>query len=146
MEELEVHLQQYPPAESITKTAIDVEKTNAYLEALKTAIESDALTLQDRLAIIEANVGAGKLSIEAITTYFEFGEEGVLIGKQDEQVKLNLSNNALEIIDGDKVVARFANNQTETPNLKVVGVFEFGYHMASKMELNNKKYTVIRPV
>lgn len=146
VEELEVHLQQYPPAESITKTAIDVEKTNAYLEALKTAIESDALTLQDRLAIIEANVGAGKLSIEAITTYFEFGEEGVLIGKQDEQVKLNLSNNALEIIDGDKVVARFANNQTETPNLKVLGVFEFGYHMASKMELNNKKYTVIRPV
>ena len=123
-----------------------VEKTNAYLEALKTAIESDALTLQDRLAIIEANVGAGKLSIEAITTYFEFGEEGVLIGKQDEQVKLNLSNNALEIIDGDKVVARFANNQTETPNLRVSGVFEFGYHMASKMELNNKKYTVIRPV
>lgn len=145
LQDLQVHFAMYPTAEELNQNKIDLMKQQAYLDQLKTAIDSNALSLEDRLSIIEANVGAGKLSLEAINTYLHFGEEGVLIGKEGEQVRLRLVNNALEITDGSKVVARFANNQTETPNLKVTGAFEFGYHVANKVDLNDDKYTVISP-
>lgn len=143
LQDLQVHFAMYPTAEELNQNKIDLMKQQAYLNQLKTAIDSNALSLEDRLSIIEANVGAGKLSLEAINTYLHFGEEGVLIGKEGEQVRLRLINNALEITDGSKVVARFANNQTETPNLKVSGAFEFGYHVANKVDLGGNKYTVI---
>ena len=145
LQDLQVHFAMYPTAEELNQNKIDLMKQQAYLDQLKTAIDSNALSLEDRLSIIEANVGAGKLSLEAINTYLNFGEEGVLIGKEGEQVRLRLINNALEITDGSKVVARFANNQTETPNLKVSGAFEFGYHVANKVDLNGNKFTVISP-
>lgn len=145
LQDLQVHFAMYPTAEELNQNKIDLMKQQAYLDQLKTAIDSNALSLEDRLNIIEANVGAGKLSLEAINTYLHFGEEGVLIGKEGEQVRLRLINNALEITDGSKVVARFANNQTETPNLKVSGAFEFGYHVANKVDLNGNKFTVISP-
>lgn len=143
LQDLQVHFAMYPTAEELNQNKVDLMKQQAYLDQLKTAIDSNALSLEDRLSIIEANVGAGKLSLEAINTYLHFGEEGVLIGKEGEQVRLRLINNALEITDGTKVVARFANNQTETPNLKVTGTFEFGYHVATKVDLDGNKYTVI---
>ena len=145
LQDLQVHFAMYPTAEELNQNKVDLMKQQAYLDQLKTAIDSNALSLEDRLSIIEANVGAGKLSLEAINTYLHFGEEGVLIGKEGEQVRLRLINNALEITDGSKVVARFANNQTETPNLKVSGAFEFGYHVANKVDLNGNKFTVISP-
>lgn len=145
LQALQVHFAMYPSAEELKKTQIEQRKQEAYLDQLKKAVDSNALSLEDRLAIIETNVGAGKLTLEAISTYLNFGEEGVLIGKEGEQVRLRLINNALEITDGSKVVARFANNQTETPNLRVTGVFEFGYHVASKVDLKGKKFTVISP-
>lgn len=145
LQDLQVHFAMYPTAEELNQNKIDFMKQQAYLDQLKNAIDSNALSLEDRLNIIEANVGAGKLSLEAINTYLHFGEEGVLIGKEGEQVRLRLINNALEITDGSKVVARFANNQTETPNLKVTGAFEFGYHVANKVDLNDNKFTVISP-
>lgn len=144
LQDLQVHFAMYPTAEELNQNKVDLIKQQAYLDQLKTAIDSNALTLEERLSVIEANVGAGKLSLEAINTYLHFGEEGVLIGKEGEQVRLRLINNALEITDGTKVVARFANNQTETPNLKVTGAFEFGYHVANKVDLDGNKYTVIR--
>ncbi|WP_019118345.1 phage tail spike protein [Anaerococcus obesiensis] len=143
LQDLQVHFAVYPTAEELNQNKVDLIKQQAYLDQLKTAIDSNALTLEERLSVIEANVGAGKLSLEAINTYLHFGEEGVLIGKEGEQVRLRLINNALEITDGSKVVARFANNQTETPNLKVTGAFEFGYHVANKVDLDGNKYTVI---
>lgn len=143
LQDLQVHFAMYPTAEELNQNKVDLMKQQAYLDQLKTAIDSNALSLEDRLSIIEANVGAGKLSLEAINTYLHFGEEGVLIGKEGEQVRLRLINNALEITDGTKVVARFANNQTETPNLKITGTFEFGYHVATKVDLDGNKYTVI---
>ena len=143
LQDLQVHFAMYPTAEELNQNKVNLIKQQAYLDQLKTAIDSNALSLEERLSVIEANVGAGKLSLEAINTYLHFGEEGVLIGKEGEQVRLRLINNALEITDGTKVVARFANNQTETPNLKVTGAFEFGYHVANKVDLDGNKYTVI---
>lgn len=143
LQDLQVHFAIYPTAEELNQNRLDLAKQAEYLEQLKTAIDSTALSLEDRINIIEANVGAGKLSLEAINTYLNFGEEGVLIGKDGDQIRLRLINNALEITDGSKVVARFANNQTETPNLKVSGAFEFGYHVANKVDLGGNKYTVI---
>lgn len=136
-EVLEVHLQQTRESAGLTASELSEltlqrEREKYYLDALKEAIDSDDVhTLRERLAIIEANVGAGKLSIQAITTYFDFAEEGLLIGKDGEQIKLRVVNDALEIIDGNKITARFANNFAETPNLKVPGMFEFAYHMAA---------------
>lgn len=143
LQDLQVHFAMYPTVEELNQNKVDLIKQQAYLDQLKTAIDSNALSLEERLSVIEANVGSGKVSLEAINTYLHFGEEGVLIGKEGEQVRLRLINNALEITDGTKVVARFANNQTETPNLKVTGAFEFGYHVANKVDLHGDKYTVI---
>ncbi len=143
LQDLQVHFAMYPTAEELNQNKVDLIKQQAYLDQLQTAIDSNALSLEERLSVIEANVGAGKITLEAIKTYLHFGEEGVLIGKEGEQVRLRLINNALEITDGTKVVARFANNQTETPNLKVTGAFEFGYHVANKVDLDGNKYTVI---
>lgn len=143
---LEVYFESMPTPEQLKENSYDIARQQAYLEKLEQAINSDRLSLEDRIKIIEANVGAGKLSIEAITSYFEFGEEGVLIGKQGEQVKMTLAHDALEIVDGTKVVARFANNQADVVNLKVSGTFEFGYHVADKLDQAGKRFTTIRPL
>lgn len=143
LQDLQVHFAMYPTAEELNQNKVDLIKQQAYLDQLQTAIDSNALSLEERLSVIEANIGAGRITFEAIKSYLHFGEEGVLIGREGEQVRLRLINNALEITDGTKVVARFANNQAETPNLKVSGAFEFGYHVANKVDLDGNKYTVI---
>lgn len=143
---VEVLISQKADKDSITKSFVEIEKTKAYADTLKKALENESLSLQDRIKIIEENVGAGKFTIEAITTYFDFGEEGILIGKKDEAVKMILKNNALEIVDGTKTVARFANSQVQVPNLKVDGVLEFGYHVVTKHDNGVNKYTIIKPI
>ncbi|GAA2983814.1 phage tail spike protein [Finegoldia magna] len=145
-QEIEVLISQKADKDSVTKSFVEIEKAKAYADTVKKALENESLSLQDRIKIIEENVGAGKLTIEAITTYFDFGEEGILIGKKDEAVKMILKNNALEIIDGTKTVARFANSQVQVPNLKVDGVLEFGYHMVTKYDNGSNKYTIIKPI
>lgn len=143
---VEVLISQKADKDSVTKSFVEIEKAKAYADTVKKALENENLSLKDRIKIIEENVGAGKLTIEAITTYFDFGEEGILIGKKDEAVKMILKNNALEIIDGTKTVARFANSQVQVPNLKVDGVLEFGYHMVTKHDNGVNKYTIIKPI
>lgn len=143
---VEVLISQKADKDSVTKSFVEIEKAKAYADSVKKALENENLSLQDRIKIIEENVGAGKLTIEAITTYFDFGEEGILIGKKDEAVKMILKNNALEIVDGTKTVARFANSQVQVPNLKVDGVLEFGYHMVTKYDNGSNKYTIIKPI
>lgn len=154
VEALEVHLQQFPPADLIGKTAEEINKVyqelamqKGYLEALEVALESDALVLRERLAIVEVVLGAGKLSMEAITTYFEFGEEGILIGKADEQVKVNITHDSMVFIDGTKETLKIKNNYAYIPNLKVEGLFEFAYHMATKArDKSGFDHTVFRPI
>ncbi len=143
---VEVLISQKADKDSVTKSFVEIEKAKAYADTLKKALENESLSLQNRIKIIEENVGAGKLTIEAITTYFDFGEEGILIGKKDEAVKMILKNNALEIVDGTKTVARFANSQVQVPNLKVDGVLEFGYHMVTRYDNGSNKYTIIKPI
>lgn len=143
---VEVLIKQMPNKNDVQKSFVEVEKAKAYADTVKKALENESLSLQDRIKVIEENVGAGKLTIEAITTYFDFGEEGILIGKKDEAVKMILKNNALEIVDGTKTVARFANSQVQVPNLKVDGVLEFGYHMVTKYDNGTNKYTIIKPI
>ena len=143
---VEVLIKQMPNKNDVQKSFVEVEKAKAYADTVKKALENESLSLKDRIKIIEENVGAGKHTIEAITTYFDFGEEGILIGKKDEAVKMILKNNALEIIDGTKTVARFANSQVQVPNLKVDGVLEFGYHMVTKHDNGVNKYTIIKPI
>lgn len=143
---VEVLISQKADKDSVTKSFVEIEKAKAYADTVKKALENESLSLQNRIKIIEENVGAGKLTIEAITTFFDFGEEGILIGKKDEAVKMILKNNALEIIDGTKTVARFANSQVQVPNLKVDGVLEFGYHMVTKYDNGTNKYTIIKPI
>lgn len=143
---VEVLISQKADKDSVTKSFVEIEKAKAYADTVKKALENENLSLKDRIKIIEENVGAGKLTIEAITTYFDFGEEGILIGKKDEAVKMILKNNALEIVDGTKTVARFANSQVQVPNLKVDGVLEFGYHMVTKYDNGTNKYTIIKPI
>lgn len=143
---VEVLIKQMPNKTDVQKSFVEVEKAKAYADTVKKALENESLSLQNRIKIIEENVGAGKLTIEAITTYFDFGEEGILIGKKDEAVKMILKNNALEIIDGTKTVARFANSQVQVPNLKVDGVLEFGYHVVTKYDNGTNKYTIIKPI
>lgn len=145
-QEIEVLISQKADKDRVDKSFVEIEKAKAYADTVKKALENESLSLQDRIKIIEENVGAGKLTIEAITTYFDFGEEGILIGKKDEAVKMILKNNALEIIDGTKTVARFANSQVQVPNLKVDGVLEFGYHMVTKYDNGTNKYTIIKPI
>lgn len=143
---VEVLIKQMPNKNDVQKAFVEVEKAKAYADTVKKALENESLSLKDRIKIIEENVGAGKLTIEAITTFFDFGEEGILIGKKDEAVKMILKNNALEIVDGTKTVARFANSQVQVPNLKVDGVLEFGYHMVTKYDNGTNKYTIIKPI
>jgi phage minor structural protein len=143
---VEVLISQKADKDSVTKSFVEIEKAKVYADTVKKALENENLSLKDRIKIIEENVGAGKFTIDAITTYFDFGEEGILIGKKDEAVKMILKNNALEIIDGTKTVARFANSQVQVPNLKVDGVLEFGYHMVTKYDNGTNKYTIIKPI
>lgn len=143
---VEVLIKQMPNKNDVQKSFVEVEKAKAYADTVKKALENESLSLKDRIKIIEENVGAGKFTIDAITTFFDFGEEGILIGKKDEAVKMILKNNALEIVDGTKTVARFANSQVQVPNLKVDGVLEFGYHMVTKHDNGVNKYTIIKPI
>lgn len=145
LQDLEVHFAHYPTAEELALTSKEVAKQQGYINSLNNAITSNALDLESRLKIIEQNVGAGRLTIQAIATHFNFGEEGVVIGRENEQVRLRIINDKLEILDGNKVVATFGQSATHVSNLRVEGAFEFGNHIASKAEINSKKFTVISP-
>lgn len=141
-QELIVNFEQMPPSEEIRMSLIEQERQRGYLSALENAVNSDIMDLESRIEIIKANVGVGKLTIEAIETYFNFAEEGMLIGKGNESIKLRLKNDALEVTDSGKVVARFGNDFTETPNLKVYGTIEMGYHAISKLNVDGRKFTI----
>lgn len=145
-QDLVVHYGQLPPTEEIHSSILEIEKQKGALRSLEEAIHGDNIKLEDRLVIIEDNIGAGMLSIEAITTYFNFQDEGLIIGKSDNNIRMRLINDALEIRNGDKVIARFGHNQTDTPNLKVHGTLEKGYHVEFKMDIGTKRYTVTAPV
>ena len=145
LQDLEVHFAQYPTAEELALTSKEILKQQGYINSLNNAITSNALDIESRIKIIEQNVGAGRMTIQAIATHFNFGEEGVVIGRDGEQVRLRIINDKLEILDGNKVVATFGQNETHVSNLKVEGAFEFGHHIASKVEINSKKFTVISP-
>ncbi|MDY6064961.1 MAG: phage tail spike protein [Finegoldia sp.] len=123
-----------------------LNEQKAYVDKLAEGIKTDALDLEDRFDAIDEKVGNGLLTVKAINTYLKFGEEGVLIGKQDNPVKLNLTNDKMEFIDGGNVVATFSNSRVDVPNLEVSGVFEFGYHIAEKLDKDGRKYTIIRGV
>lgn len=141
-QELIVNFEQMPPSEEIRMSLIEQERQRGYLSALENAVNSNIMDLESRIEIIKANVGVGKLTIEAIETYFNFAEEGLLIGKGNESIKLRLKNDALEVTDSGKVVARFGNDFTETPNLKVYGTIEMGYHAISKLNVDGRKFTI----
>lgn len=141
---LKVHFESFP--EEVNKNSLAIARQEAYIEKIKNAADSTDTALSDRIAIIENSVGAGKATLSAINTYLEFGEEGVLIGKQGEQIRTIVKNDALEILEGDKVVAKFGNNQAEVVNLKVDGIAEMGYHTITKIDLNGKRYTGFRPL
>lgn len=145
LQDLEVHFAHYPTAEELALTSKEIAKQQGYINSLNNAITSNALDLESRMKIIEQNVGAGRLTIQAIATHFNFGEEGIVIGRENEQVRLRIINDKLEILDGNKVVATFGQSATHVSNLRVEGAFEFGNHIASKAEINDKKFTVISP-
>lgn len=145
LQDLEVHFAQYPTAEELALTSKEILKQQGYINSLNNAITSNALDIESRIKIIEQNVGAGRMTIQAIATHFNFGEEGVVIGRENEQVRLRIINDKLEILDGNKVVATFGQSATHVSNLRVEGAFEFGNHIASKAEINSKKFTVISP-
>lgn len=145
LQDLEVHFAQYPTAEELALTSKEILKQQGYINSLNNAITSNALDIESRIKIIEQNVGAGRMTIQAIATHFNFGEEGVVIGRDGEQVRLRIINDKLEILDGNKVVATFGQSATHVSNLRVEGAFEFGHHIASKVEINSKKFTVISP-
>lgn len=138
----EARLQLYPDPEELKKTTLELAKQQGYMNAIKVALESKTLSLLDRLAILEANVGKGKLSLQAIETYLNFGEEGVIIGKGDNPIKMVLANDRLEILDGKRVALTISNNSVSVPNLAVSGAFEFGNHLAVKQ---GKDHTIIKP-
>ncbi|WP_025728387.1 phage tail spike protein [Atopobacter phocae] len=140
---LRVILEGLPTPDELNKNLDEVKRQQEYLDALKMAVDSNGLALRDRIAIIEANVGKGKLTLEAIKTYLFFGEEGVLIGKADDPVQLRLANDRLEIISGDKAVAWFTNDQMHITNATVTGVFDVAYHSFKKETVNGKRYTYI---
>lgn len=67
--------------------------------------------LGERVTAYEVNVQQSQLLINALSSYFSFSDDGMLIGKEGSPLSIRQTNDKLSFLDGGKEVAYISNQQ-----------------------------------
>lgn len=130
--------------------------TSSELQAISTLLTTQYSTIEQTDSKIDLSVGLITAELDRnnpdenstggivnnVSTTFSFRSSGLLIGKEEDQFKVNLSNTQLEFLDGNDIVAWVSNKSLFITDAKVNGSLVFGAHVASKLGDN---ITVFRP-
>lgn len=142
---IQVLLEQYPSAESLEDLTGRFADAEAYITHLANARESEAEVLEERFKIIEANVGSGQAFMQAINSYLSYGEEGLLLGKDESALKVNITNERISFLDSGKEVAYISGQTLYILSGVFLDHLQIGNHKIEKLAGSNE-ITVITPI
>lgn len=64
-----------------------------------------------RTKVVELNMEQSQVLLNAISTYFSYSEDGLLVGKNGQKMQLRITNERMEFIDSGRVVAYVSGQQ-----------------------------------
>lgn len=67
--------------------------------------------LGQRTKVVELNMEQSSVLLNAISTYFNYSEDGLLVGKNGQKMQLRITNERMEFIDSGRVVAYVSGQQ-----------------------------------
>lgn len=102
----------------------------AYKQILQQAKTIEGL--EQRQKALEINLGQSAAVINALSTYFNFSEDGLIIGKSDSNLKIKIDNDDIEYIDGGKVTSSISGQQVTTLSGNFIGSTIIGNHNFEK--------------
>lgn len=95
--------------------------------------EEDLTALEGRLAQIIFDLGDRTLDLEFINTYMRAGDEGFLIGKEESQIKMLLTNDRLSFTDSGQEVAFFSGQSFYINRGAIVQSLQVGQHKLTNL-------------
>lgn len=96
--------------------------------------------LGQRTKAVELNMEQSSVLLNAISTYFNVSEDGLLIGKNGEKLKTRYTNERMEFIDSGRVVAYISGQQLNIVSATFWNSVTIANHI---FERYNNEFTVI---
>lgn len=96
--------------------------------------------LGQRTRAVELNMEQSSVLLNAILTYFNFDEDGLLIGKNGEKLQTHYTNERMEFIDSGRVVAYISGQQLNIVSATFWNSVTIANHI---FERYNSEFTVI---
>lgn len=81
----------------------------SYKRLLETADKIEGIG--QRTKAVELNMEQSQVLLNAISTYFSYSEDGLLVGKNGQKMQLRITNERIEFIDSGRVVAYVSGQQ-----------------------------------
>lgn len=81
----------------------------SYKRLLETADKIEGIG--QRTKVVELNMEQSQVLLNAISTYFSYSEDGLLVGKNGQKMQLRITNERIEFIDSGRVVAYVSGQQ-----------------------------------
>lgn len=81
----------------------------SYKRLLETADKIEGIG--KRTKVVELNMEQSQVLLNAISTYFSYSEDGLLVGKNGQKMQLRITNERMEFIDSGRVVAYVSGQQ-----------------------------------
>ena len=81
----------------------------SYKRLLETADKIEGIG--QRTKAVELNMEQSQVLLNAISTYFSYSEDGLLVGKNGQKMQLRITNEHMEFIDSGRVVAYVSGQQ-----------------------------------
>lgn len=81
----------------------------SYKRLLEAADKIDGIG--QRTKAVELNMEQSQVLLNAISTYFSYSEDGLLVGKNGQKMQLRITNERMEFIDSGRVVAYVSGQQ-----------------------------------
>lgn len=81
----------------------------SYKRLLETADKIEGIG--QRTKVVELNMEQSQVLLNAISTYFSYSEDGLLVGKNGQKMQLRITNERMEFIDSGRVVAYVSGQQ-----------------------------------
>lgn len=96
--------------------------------------------LGQRTRVVELNMEQSSVLLNAISTYFNVDEDGLLIGKNGEKLQTRYTNERMEFIDSGRVVAYISGQQLNIVSATFWNSVTIANHI---FERYNSEFTVI---
>lgn len=96
--------------------------------------------LGQRTRAVELNIEQSSVLLNAISTYFNVSEDGLLIGKNGEKLQTRYTNERMEFIDSGRVVAYISGQQLNIVSATFWNSVTIANHI---FERYNNEFTVI---